>query len=84
MARVAQGAQKLQATGLQIMKAYYTYGWLENVSNNISYWITKAEAKNKVAYGLLFPLLNCMAWLGRNSRPQKGAGVLVIAEKKRA
>lgn len=79
---LAEIRAKIEATGLQIVKAYYTYGWLENVSNNISYWITRAEAKNKVAYALLFPLLNCMAWLGRNSRPRKGAGVLVIAEKK--
>ena len=79
---LAEIRAKIQATGLQVVKAYYTYGWLENISNNISYWITRAEAKNKIVYALLFPLINFMAWLGRNSRPQKGAGVLVIAEKK--
>lgn len=73
---------KVKETGLQIVQAYYTYGWLENLSNNISYFITRAEAKNKMIYALLFPIINFMAWLGRNSKPVKGAGVMIIAEKR--
>jgi len=77
-------AGMVTAAGLQIEKIFYTYGWLETVSNNISYAITRAEAKNRPLYALLFPLLNAMAWLGRNSRPDKGAGILVVATKVRA
>ena len=75
-------SQKIKAVDLHIVQAYHTYGWLENVSNNISYFITKAEAKNKIIYALLFPFINFMAWLGRNSRPKKGAGVMIIAKKR--
>jgi len=73
--------QKISQTGLHINEAYYTYGWLENFSNNLSYFITRAEAKNKFIYALVFPLLNILAWFGRNSRPEKGAGILILAEK---
>ena len=75
-------SRKTKATGLEIVEAYHTYGWLENVSNNISYFITRAEAKNKMIYALLFPFINFMAWLGRNTRPKKGAGVMILAEKR--
>ncbi|MFC1524204.1 class I SAM-dependent methyltransferase [Thermodesulfobacteriota bacterium] len=74
---------KVQKTGLTINESHYTYGWIETVANNISYAITRAEAKNRILYALLFPLLNSLAWLGRNSRPKKGAGILIIATKKR-
>lgn len=73
---------KVKATDLHIIETYHTYGWLENVSNNISYFITRAEAKNKMIYALIFPFINFMAWLGRNTRPKKGAGVMIIAEKR--
>lgn len=69
------------ACGLKIHRAYYTFGWLETLSNNISYRITGAEAKRPFVYSLLFPTLNAMAWLGRNSRPTRGAGVLVVADR---
>jgi len=74
--------KKVKETGLAVQDACYTYGWLETVSNNISYAITKAEAKNKALYALIFPILNMIAWCGRNSKPRQGAGVLVIAENK--
>lgn len=67
--------------GLSVQTAFYTFGWFETVANNFSYLITKAEAKNKIAYAIVFPLLNFIAWLGRNSHPEKGAGVLIVAEK---
>ncbi len=80
--RLEDISEKINKTGLRIVKAYHTYGWLENISNNISYFITRAEAKNKMIYAILFPLLNFMAWMGRNSKPAKGAGVMIIAEKR--
>lgn len=72
----------VESAGLKVKNGYYTFGWLETVANNISYLITKAEAKNKTMYAVVFPILNIVAWLGRNSFPEKGAGVLVVAEKK--
>lgn len=73
--------RKISEAGLEIKEACYTYGFLENVSNNISYLITKAEAKNKLVYAMIYPLLNFISWMGRNSRPEKGAGILIIAFK---
>ena len=72
---------KLKATGFVIERASYTYGLLENLTNNISYLITRAERRNKHLYALLFPLLDSIAFLGRNSRPKMGAGILAIARK---
>ncbi len=73
--------QKVSQTGLIIKKSCYTYGMLENLSNNISYLITGAEAKNKTIYAVLFPILNLIAWIGQNSHPKEGAGILIIASK---
>lgn len=74
-------SKKVQSAGFTVDDAFYTFGWLETVTNNISYAITQAEAKNKAIYALVFPLLNILAWLGRHTRPEKGAGVLVKASK---
>jgi len=79
--RIEEICRKVEKSGLSVCDAYYTYGWLETVSNNISYLVTRAEAKNKAVYAVIFPMLNLMAWLGRKSRPEKGAGILIIAEK---
>jgi hypothetical protein len=79
--RLEEICHKIEMLGLTIRDSYYTYGWLETVSNNFSYLITQAEAKNKMVYAVIFPLLNLMAWLGRKSHPEKGAGILIIAEK---
>lgn len=76
-----QIVQKLTKLGFKIQKSHYTFGWLETITNNISYAITKAEAKNKLIIALLFPLLNFCAYLGRNSKPKIGAGVFVLATK---
>jgi len=80
--RLDEIVQKIQGVGLIVKDGFYTYGWLETIANNISYIITRAEGKNKTIYALVFPFLNMIAWFGRNSRPEKGAGILVIAEKR--
>ncbi|MEE2710374.1 MAG: class I SAM-dependent methyltransferase [Gemmatimonadota bacterium] len=72
---------KLHNAGFKVREIRYTYGWLETITNNISYWITRAEMENKMLYALVFPLLNFLSYFGRNSRPAKGAGVLAIACK---
>ncbi|MDP6183463.1 MAG: class I SAM-dependent methyltransferase [Gammaproteobacteria bacterium] len=79
--RLNEITDKVSGVGFTVESAKYTFGWLETVTNNCSYVVTRAEAKNKTIYALLFPLLNAIAWLGRNSRPKKGAGVLVLATK---
>ncbi|MGI9294311.1 MAG: class I SAM-dependent methyltransferase [Pseudomonadales bacterium] len=76
--------QKVSDAGFQVEFAHHTFGWLETVTNNISYVVTRAEAKNKFIYALLFPILNVVAWLGRNAKPSKGAGILVHAIKPQA
>lgn len=75
--------ERVVQAGLNVLVAEHTFGWLETISNNISYWITGAEAKNKAVYALAFPLLNAVSWLGRNANPKRGAGVLIVAEKRR-
>lgn len=71
----------VEHAGLHVDKAYYTYGWWETMSNNISFLVTGAEAKNRVLYAILFPILNAMSWFGRKSRPKLGAGVMVQCVK---
>lgn len=73
--------EKIERTGFNIESSYYTFGWLETIANNLSYLITKAEAKNKIIYALIFPLLNGIAWLGRYAKPEKGAGILILAKR---
>lgn len=73
--------KKVEDAGFKILDSYYTYGWIETVTNNISYLITKAEMKNKILYSLIFPLLNFFSYFGKNSRPAIGAGVLIRAKK---
>ena len=76
---------KLKNAGFQIQTIEPTYGYLETVSNNLSYLITKAEQKNVLAYALAFPFLNAMAWMGKGQKPgQKGAGVFAIAVRPKA
>lgn len=74
-------AAKITREGFAIKEAHYTYGWLETVTNNMSYLITGADHRNKHFYALAFPLLNALAFLGQWSRPTWGAGVVVVAEK---
>lgn len=80
--RLDEITDKVKGAGLHVKEAFHTYGWLETISNNVSYVVTGAEGKNRFLYGLIFPVLNVIAWFGRNSRPKKGAGILLIAEKR--
>ncbi len=72
---------KLKQSRFEILESYYTYGWLETITNNISYKITGARMKRKTLYALVFPVLLFFSYLGRNSRPTYGAGVLIRARK---
>ncbi len=73
--------KKLETAGFKVEEIYYTYGWIETITNNISYWITGAQMKNKLFYAMVFPFLNSFSYFGRNSRPKKGAGVFARAVK---
>lgn len=73
--------EKVNSAGMEVLSSRYTYGFLENLTNNISYLITGAEAKNRLLYALVFPFLNMISWFGKNSVPQKGAGILIVAQK---
>lgn len=72
---------KLESAGFHVDDVHYTFGYLETIANNISYFITGAEAKNKIIIALVFPVLNFIAWLGLYSKPKKGAGVLALCHK---
>ena len=73
--------ERLERVGFQIEDKGFSYGFLENLANNISYWITGARERNKVLYALSFPILNAVAYLGRWQRPTRGAGCWAIAKK---
>ena len=73
--------EKIELAGFKIQKICYTYGWIETVTNNISYLITRARMQNKILYAVVFPFLNILSFFGRNSKPKKGAGILVVARK---
>lgn len=73
--------EKLERAGLVVDDVRHTYGFLETVTNNISYLITGAERKNRPLYALVFPFLLAVSYLGRRSRPSWGAGVLATARR---
>ncbi|MFC1692056.1 class I SAM-dependent methyltransferase [Candidatus Latescibacterota bacterium] len=72
---------KVKDAGFVIIEHYYTYGWLETITNNISYLITGARMKRKYLYALIFPILLIISWFGRNSKPDRGAGILLKVRK---
>jgi SAM-dependent methyltransferase len=75
-------ARKLGDAGFAVESVAHTYGYLETVTNNFSYLITGAEQRNKGIYALAFPVLNAVAWLGRNQDPgEKGAGIIARATR---
>jgi SAM-dependent methyltransferase len=76
-----QLTERLERAGFVIERCGYSYGFLENLANNISYGITGAREQNKILYALLFPLLNGLAWLGRGGQPRMGAGAWAIARR---
>jgi SAM-dependent methyltransferase len=78
----AEISDKAQRAGFRVLDCGYTFGFLETLVNNIGYMISRAEKRNKGLYGLAFPLLNLVGWLGRGARPGKlGAGIYIIATK---
>lgn len=72
---------KLDQAGFDVTRHQYTYGALETLTNNISYLITGADQRNKVAYAAVFPILLAVSYLGKFSRPKWGAGVLAVARR---
>lgn len=79
---MGQIVRKLEKAGFSVVENHHTFGWCETVSNNISYSITKARMKRKILYALAFPFLEFLSWLGRNSRPAMGAGILIRAKRR--
>ena len=73
--------EKIERAGFIIQKKGFSFGFLENLTNNISYLISGAEEKNRVLYVLVFPLLNFFSWIGSFTKPGFGAGVWVVATK---
>jgi SAM-dependent methyltransferase len=73
--------ERVRRAGFKVIQRGFSYGWLENLINNISYAITGAREKRRLFYAALFPLLNIFAWLGQWARPKSGAGVWLIAIK---
>jgi len=73
--------QKTTDAGFTIIDSHYTYGLLETFTNNISYLITGASMKHKRLYALIFPFLLFVSYFGRNSKPSRGAGILIRARK---
>lgn len=76
--------ERVRAAGFTIQRSGFSYGFVENLVNNLSYGITGAREERKVLYALLFPLLNALAWLGQWSRPGMGAGAWVVATRGQA
>lgn len=76
-----QLTERVERAGFEVCETGYSYGFWENLSNNLSYMITGAEERNKIFYALVFPVLNFISWLGQWSKPGMGAGVWVLAKK---
>jgi SAM-dependent methyltransferase len=73
--------ERVRRAGFKVEQCGFSYGWLENLINNISYAITGAREKRRALYAALFPLLNILAWFGQWTRPRFGAAVWVVARK---
>lgn len=78
---LAEIRSRIENAGLSIQASGFSYGFLENLANNLSYAITGAEEKRKYLYALLFPILNLVSWLGQWSKPNFGAGVWIQASR---
>lgn len=78
---LSQLRERVHKAGFEITKTGFTYGFTENLMNNVSYAITRARQQNKVIYAAVFPMLNLVSWFGQWSRPRFGAGVWVVATK---
>lgn len=73
--------ERVRKAGFTIERAGFSYGFLENLANNLSYAISAAEQKHRMLYALLFPVLNLVAWLGQWGKPGMGAGVWCVAHR---
>jgi SAM-dependent methyltransferase len=73
--------ERVRRAGFVVSRCGFSYGFIENLINNISYAITGAKEQRKLIYAALFPVLNALAWLGQWSTPGMGAGVWVVARK---
>ena len=73
--------EKIEKANFKILDIRYTYGFIESISNNISYLITGAEKKNKFLYAIIFPLLNFTAFFGQWAKPRWGAGIIAKVVK---
>ncbi len=72
---------KLREAGFEDVRSRFTYGVLENLTNNISYKISGANQENKVAYALVAPILHAVSYPGQFSQPRWGAGLLANARR---
>jgi len=79
--RADQLVGKLSEAGFEVMTCRYTYGAVETFTNNISYLITGADQRRKLAYAAVFPVLLAVSYFGQFSRPRWGAGVLAVARR---
>ena len=79
--RVEDLVAKLQDAGFEVSTHSYTYGLLETFTNNISYLVTRADQRNRLAYAAVFPGLLALSYLGQYSQPRWGAGVLAVARR---
>ncbi len=76
--------ERLASNGFQIERLGPSWGYLETVSNNLSYKITGASQSNQLLYALAFPLLNAAAWAGQFQKQHPySAGVYAVATKSR-
>jgi SAM-dependent methyltransferase len=72
----------LETNGFRVESLGPSWGYLETVSNNLSYKITGASQKNQALYALAFPVLNGAAWMGQYQRRHPySAGVYSVAKK---
>lgn len=78
---LAELTERVRGAGFDIRAHGFSYGFLENLSNNLSYAVTGAREQRKAIYALLFPPLNVLAWLGQWSRPRMGAALWMVASK---
>jgi SAM-dependent methyltransferase len=79
--QAGQLVSRLKEAGFEVTGYRYTYGPLETLTNNISYLITGADQRRKMAYAAVFPVLLAVSWFGQFSRPRWGAGVLAVARR---
>ena len=73
--------ERVRRAGFRVQRSGFSYGWLENLINNLSYAITGARERNRILYAALFPVLNLIAWFGQWGWPRIGAGVWLVAKK---